>query len=191
MTTSARAGTPWGLVIGVGILAILLAVVGLGWLMDPLRVFDVRDVTWAGVVASAVDGRLDDGRAVPRGGGRPSPAYQDGDLLIGGGTVDDPTWEVALRPRVEEPACYQSRAIGYEDGPAVVLIHDEGGPRFGIRVAKAAGFTDDDAPDGQYLGTRGRDALVASIAARPWLTARISYFCLDRDGHATRWDRGY
>ena len=191
MTTSSKAGTPWGLTIGVGILAILLAIVGAGWLMDPLRVFDVREVEWAGVVVSAIDGRLDDGRVVPRGPGRPSPVYQDGDLLVGGGTVGEPTWELALRPRPEEPACYQSRALGYEDGSAVVLINDDGASRFGVRVQKADGFTDDDDTDGQYIADRRRDDRVASVFGGPWMGAKTSYFCLDREGRVTRWDRGY
>lgn len=191
MTTGTSPGTSWGLVAGMGILAGLLAIVGAGWLLDPLRVFDVRDVTWSGVVISALERRLDDGRVVHSERHVASAPVLDDDLLIGGGTVDAPTWMVSVRPHPDEPTCYQSRAMGYDDGRAVVLIHDDGDTRFGFRLAKAAGFTSDDVTDGRYIAVDSGARHVAALSRGPWASAKVSYFCLDREARVTRWDRGY
>ena len=191
MTTPKQTGSTWGLTIGVVILLGLLAIVGAGWLMDPLRVFDVRDVTWGGVVTSALDRRLDDGSVVAKEQHLASIPVQDGELLIGGGTPDAPTWMLNVSPHDEEPTCYRSRALGYDDGPAVVLIQDTGRARFGYRLAKADAFTSDGVTDGRYISADAGTRQVAALGGGPWASAKVSYFCLDREARVTRWDRGY
>jgi hypothetical protein len=157
---------------------------------DPLRPGDVRDVEWAGVVASATDDRLIDGRTM----GTPTErfdSFSDGDLAVGGGTVEAPTWVTRFPPHDGEPTCYEARRMGYDDGTAVVIVIHPARGRVGLRVAKAAGFTNDGVTDGRYVGAGPGDRSVAMVGGDPLTPAPVGYFCLDAEGHATRWDRGY
>ena len=191
----------WGKAL-VAVVAVAVVVVGVPMLMeDPLKPSDTREPAWAGVVASAADRVLVDGR----GFGQPASFLEggpmDGGLLLGGGSVDAPTWAVGLAPNPSEPACFMTRDVGRDDGPAVVmLVSDSRSDPIGLRVAKAPGFHADPVTDGRYVGAvpRIRDTRLAVAggppsgpADRSWTPALAGYFCLDANGQVTRWDKGY
>ncbi|MEO5885877.1 MAG: hypothetical protein ABIQ58_10225 [Candidatus Limnocylindrales bacterium] len=181
--------------------AVAVAMVGVPMLLaDPLNPSDTRDPAWAGVVASAADNKLTDGRRFGRPQAVLQTAVADGYLVVGGGSLEAPTWLVPFRPLESEPSCFMSRDIGRDDGPAVVIVLSRSGnDPIGLRVTKARGFHADPVADGRYVGTapRTRDARLALAGGRSgdegdhsWTPALAGYFCLDANAQVTRWDRG-
>jgi hypothetical protein len=187
---------------------VVVAAVGLGLvvvatpllLADPLKPADVRSPAWAGVIASGERRELTDSRRF----GQPAEVLEgglvDGDLVVAGGSVDAPTWAWSLSSVEGDPGCFKTRDFGYDDGPTVVILVSRSGADVGIRVMKAPGFEAPPVTDGRYVGavpslTDTRLAAAGTPAGPaldiPWTLPPAGYFCLDANGHATRWDRGY
>jgi hypothetical protein len=167
---------------------------------DPLKPSDTREPAWAGVIASTADRELTDGRRF----GRPEAILQtglgDGYLIVGGGSVEAPTWVTTFAPFEGDPSCFMTSGVGRDEGPTVVIvlrISDDS--RIGLRVRKAPGFQADPATDGRYVGHVPPTRHVRLAAAggptgregdRSWSLARAGHFCLDSTGQVTKWDRG-
>ncbi len=194
--------------LGLGLVTVLVIVAFARLVSDPLKPGDVRTPTWSGVVASAAERTLVGGGSFGAFEELLSQAPGNGDLLLAGGTPEEPTWADSYSPRKGEATCYITTDVGYDDRDAIVIVHSDGtGQKTGVRVPKSVGFDPDGVTDGRYIGllvpgpagrlgaSDRRIAFVASDAGpdagQPSSPARAGYFCLDATGHVTRWDRGY
>ena len=169
-------------------------------LADPLKPSDLRTPSWAGVIASAERRDLTDGRRFGQPAEYLERGASDGDLVLGGGSVELPTWVWTVSPADGEPGCFKTRDLGYDDGQAVVIRVSRAGAYVGMRIGKAPGFTADPATDGRYVWTRApirdeRMAVAMEARDRGVGVARSlpppGFFCLDAKGQVTKWDQGY
>jgi hypothetical protein len=169
-------------------------------LADPLKPGDVRSPAWTGVIATAADRELTDGRRYGQYAEFLGGRLSDGDLILAGGTIEAPTWFWTASPYGADSDCFMTRDMGYDDGPTVVIRVVTTAGSVGLRVTKAPGFQADPVTDGRYTGAAPviRDERLAAAGEpgdpdpRRGLTPpRAGYFCLDATGQVTSWDQGY